>query len=146
MPAITRDPVPEAALPPSEPQPDRQRETSLEKYRKRESVYADRAFRSLAIACAVAVLAIVGLIFFELVTQSRLSLHKFGISFLARSVWDPVTEEFGALPFIYGTLVSSLVALVLAVPPAGWRTAGSLHSIGQEHPELTLGRVQVRQQ
>ncbi|MGZ7091069.1 MAG: phosphate ABC transporter permease subunit PstC, partial [Candidatus Angelobacter sp.] len=65
---------------------------------------------------AVAVLAIVGLIVFELVTQSRLSISKFGLKFLVKQIWDPVAEDFGALPFIYGTIVSSVVALVIAVP------------------------------
>jgi phosphate transport system permease protein len=43
-------------------------------------------------------------------------MKKFGLHFLVTSTWDPVTEEFGALPFIYGTLVSSLIALLIAVP------------------------------
>ena len=79
-------------------------------------MWADRAFRSAMIACGVAVLAIVGLILFELVSQSRLSMSKFGFRFLIKTIWDPVAEDFGALPFIYGTLVSSLIALTLAVP------------------------------
>ena len=45
-----------------------------------------------------------------------LSLKKFGIGFLFHSTWDPVAENFGALPFIFGTCVTSLVALLLAVP------------------------------
>lgn len=86
--------------------------------RERESGFADGTFRSLVIMCAAAVLAIVGLIVFELISQSHLSLDKFGFQFLVKSIWDPVAEDFGALPFIYGTLVSSLVALLLAVPLA----------------------------
>ena len=82
----------------------------------RESVFADSAFRSVVVLCAVAVLAIVALIVFELVTQSRLSMSKFGFKFLIKQIWDPVNEDFGALPFIYGTIVSSLIALVIAVP------------------------------
>jgi len=82
----------------------------------REAVFADQIFRSFVILCAVAVLAIVGLIFFELVSQSRLSISKFGLSFLKKQIWDPVAEDFGALPFIYGTVVSSLLGLVIAVP------------------------------
>ncbi len=70
------------------------------------------------IACALSVLAIVALVFFELVTRSKLSLHQFGFGFFVHSVWDPVSGDFGALPFVYGTLVSSLVALVIAVPLA----------------------------
>jgi phosphate transport system permease protein len=45
-----------------------------------------------------------------------LAIQKFGFHFLATSTWDPVAEQFGALPFIYGTLVSSLIALLIAVP------------------------------
>jgi phosphate transport system permease protein len=82
----------------------------------RENVAADRIFRGVVLLCALAVLAMVGLIFFELVSQSRLSISKFGFKFLVKQIWDPVAEDFGALPFIYGTLVSSLVGLVIAVP------------------------------
>ena len=78
----------------------------------------DRAFEYLMIACALSVLAIVGLVLLELVLHSRRSLHEFGWSFFVSSMWDPVAGDFGALPFIYGTLVSSAVALVLAVPLA----------------------------
>jgi phosphate transport system permease protein len=82
----------------------------------REAVFADQVFRSLVILCALAVLAIVGLIFFELVNQSHLSISKFGFKFLVKQIWDPVAEDFGALPFIYGTVVSSLLGLLIAVP------------------------------
>jgi phosphate transport system permease protein len=82
----------------------------------RENVFADQVFRSFVILCALAVLAIVGLIFFELVSQSRLSISKFGLSFLKKQIWDPVAEDFGALPFVYGTVVSSLLGLLIAVP------------------------------
>src|SRR5579859_5822277 len=80
------------------------------------TVFADAVFRSAVIACALSVVAIVGLIVFELLTASGLSLHKFGLKFLVQSIWDPVRDEFGALPVIYGTVVSSLLALLLAVP------------------------------
>ena len=61
--------------------------------------------------CGLSLLTIVGLIVIELVLQSRLSIHAFGWSFFKGTNWDPVSGDFGALPFIYGTLVSSLVAL-----------------------------------
>jgi len=82
----------------------------------RESVVADGIFRGIVVLCALAVLAIVGLIVFELVRESKLAMGKFGFSFLIKQIWDPVAEDFGALPFIYGTVVSSLLALVIAVP------------------------------
>ena len=61
-------------------------------------------------------LGILVLIVYELVHRSSLSWHAFGFKFFAASDWNPVSEQFGALPFIYGTLVSSLVALIIAVP------------------------------
>ena len=76
----------------------------------------DRIFQSAITACGLAVLGVLGLIVYELVVRSGLSWHAFGLKFFASSEWDPVNEQFGALPFIYGTLVSSLIALVIAVP------------------------------
>jgi phosphate transport system permease protein len=82
----------------------------------RESYLADGVFRGIVILCALAVLAIVGLIVSQLITQSHIAMSKFGFKFLTRQIWDPVAEDFGALPFIYGTLVSSLLAVVIALP------------------------------
>lgn len=79
---------------------------------------AEVLFRAVVFACAASVIAILGLIVYELVSQSRLSLAAFGWKFFTGSAWDPVMGEFGALPFIYGTIVSSLLALVIAVPLA----------------------------
>ena len=70
------------------------------------------------LACSFTVLLIVGLLLFELITRSKLSIHQFGFKFFTGSDWDPVAGQFGAFPFIYGTLVSSLVALIIAVPLA----------------------------
>ena len=77
---------------------------------------ADRAFRFFVLVCALSLLAIVALILLELIKGSLLALDQFGFSFLFKRDWDPVNGDFGALPFIYGTLVSSLLALVVAVP------------------------------
>ncbi|MGA2347881.1 MAG: phosphate ABC transporter permease subunit PstC [Candidatus Sulfotelmatobacter sp.] len=77
---------------------------------------SDRVFQSAITACGLAVLGILVLIVYELVHRSSLSWHAFGFKFFAGSDWNPVSEQFGALPFIYGTLVSSLVALIIAVP------------------------------
>jgi phosphate transport system permease protein len=79
---------------------------------------ADRVFSIGMLACALCVLALVGLIVYELITKSSLSWHASGWKFFFRSEWDPVNDQFGALPFMYGTLVSSLLALVIAVPLA----------------------------
>lgn len=82
------------------------------------SEVADRLFFLAMLVCGLCVLALVGLIIFELVTKSRLSWHAFGWRFFFQSEWDPVNEQFGAWPFVYGTMVSSILALVLAVPLA----------------------------
>jgi phosphate transport system permease protein len=76
----------------------------------------DRLFKYAMVACGMAVLGLLGLIIFELVRRSDLSWHAFGFKFFGGSDWDPVQEDFGAFPFIYGTLVSSLLALIIAVP------------------------------
>src|SRR3954469_2614957 len=77
---------------------------------------ADEAFRYATLFCAASILVIVGLIFYELIERSQLSIGQFGWKFFSGTNWDPVAGDFGALPFIYGTLVSSAVALVMAVP------------------------------
>ncbi|MGH9509540.1 MAG: phosphate ABC transporter permease subunit PstC [Terriglobales bacterium] len=79
---------------------------------------ADPAFRYAMLGCALSLLTVLGLIVYELVTNSRLSINEFGWRFFGHQTWDPVMGEFGALSFIYGTVVSSLLALVLAVPVA----------------------------
>jgi len=76
----------------------------------------DELFRLAMLACAVCVLALVGIIVYELVTRSQLSWKAFGWKFFFGSEWDPVNEQFGAWPFVYGTVVSSLLALAIAVP------------------------------
>jgi phosphate transport system permease protein len=76
----------------------------------------DRIFELAMLVCGLAVLGLLGLIIYELVTRSALSWHAFGFKFFSGSDWDPVNERFGALPFVYGTLVSSLLALIIAVP------------------------------
>ncbi len=78
---------------------------------------ADKAFSVLMLACGFSLLVIVGLIVYELIDKSHLSIQQFGwLHFFAGNNWDPVSGDFGALPFIFGTLVSSAVALVIAVP------------------------------
>src|SRR5580692_10357819 len=82
------------------------------------SAVADNIFHLAMLACGLCVLALVAVILYELVKGSELSWHAFGLKFFFQSEWDPVNEQFGALPFVYGTLVSSLLALVIAVPLA----------------------------
>lgn len=76
----------------------------------------DRAFRAILTLFGITVLVVPALMVLELVRSSRLSLDKFGLGFLYGTVWDPAREQFGALPFIYGTVVSSLIAIAIAVP------------------------------
>src|SRR5262245_11021486 len=65
-----------------------------------------------------ALILLVAAIGFELIRQSILSIEKFGFSFWRGQVWDPVAGVFGALPFIWGTLYSSILALLIATPIA----------------------------
>lgn len=76
----------------------------------------DAAARAAALLFALSILAITALIVYELWVNSSLPRRQFGLAFLFTRVWDPVAREFGALPFIYGTLVTSAVALLLAAP------------------------------
>src|SRR5262249_47346971 len=73
--------------------------------------------RLTALAFALSVLAITGGIAVELFVQCAPARHAFGWSFLWTSVWDPVFSKFGALPFIYGTLATTAIALAIAPPP-----------------------------
>jgi phosphate transport system permease protein len=70
----------------------------------------------VCLAAATTVLLIVLLLVYQLWTKSALPIHKFGFSFLTGTTWDPNSGEFGALPFIYGTCVTSALALLIAVP------------------------------
>src|SRR5258707_10703875 len=66
--------------------------------------------------CGFAVVGLLALIVWELVVRSQLSWHAFGWKFFVQSDWTRVSDQYGALPFMYGTVVSSLLALVIAVP------------------------------
>lgn len=68
------------------------------------------------LVCSASILIVLGLLLYELITKSHLTIAQFGFKFFTRQAWDPVSGDFGALSFIYGTLVSSLLALVIAVP------------------------------
>jgi phosphate transport system permease protein len=78
----------------------------------------DRGFRlGTGFFASLVVLIVLG-IFWELYRTSHLSIEKFGFNFWRTSTWDPVAGEFGALPFIWGTLYSSVLALILSTPVA----------------------------
>jgi phosphate transport system permease protein len=82
----------------------------------RRQSWDDRVFQFVTGCCASLVLILIVAIFVELVVSSRLSIGRFGWSFLTTATWNPVTEVFGAASSIYGTLVSTTIAMLLAVP------------------------------
>jgi phosphate transport system permease protein len=76
----------------------------------------DGIFRNLTRLAAAAVLIILSGIIFSLMYGSWPALSTFGLGFLVNEVWNPVTEKFGAIAPIYGTLVTSIIAMLIAVP------------------------------
>lgn len=76
----------------------------------------DAVFKYLTTFFAAMVLLLILVMAYEMYASSSLTIEKFGWSFLTSTEWDPVTEQYGTLPFIYGTVVSSLIALILALP------------------------------
>src|SRR3972149_7656091 len=76
----------------------------------------DLLFERTTGAFAFVVLFLAALLFAVLLRESMPALRKFGAAFLVTGTWDPVLEKFGALPFIYGTLVSSFLAILIALP------------------------------
>lgn len=84
-----------------------------------QSIYQNKSdlvlFR-ITVTCAFVVLLVVLLLLNQLIESSTLAIQKFGFKFLVTQIWDPVSGEFGALSSIYGTLVSTGIALVIAVP------------------------------
>ena len=76
----------------------------------------DTGFRILTRAAALAVLGLLGGVIFSLIVGSLPALQAFGFNFLIEERWNPVTERFGALAPIYGTLVTSFIAMLMAVP------------------------------
>lgn len=84
----------------------------------RVSARTDLGFRLGTGLFAAIVVLIVAAIGIELTRESMLSIRKFGLDFWRTQTWDPVAGQFGALPFIWGTLYSSILALVLATPVA----------------------------
>jgi phosphate transport system permease protein len=76
----------------------------------------DRVFRGLLTVAALTVPVLLVFLVWELWSGARLAIGEFGLGFLTSSEWDPVTGQFGALPLIFGTVVSSALALLIAVP------------------------------
>jgi len=78
--------------------------------------FTDAFFRSLTRICAISVLVILGAIMFSLVEGSWLALSTFKLDFVTTEAWNPVTVKFGAISPIYGTVVTSFLAMLIAVP------------------------------
>lgn len=78
--------------------------------------FGDKIFRTVLLIAASTILLIVVAIFYMMVQNSLPTLQRFGPGFLTASEWNPAQQLFGALPFIYGTVVSSVIALLIAVP------------------------------
>jgi phosphate transport system permease protein len=87
--------------------------TGLERRRLR---LGDTLFRGLALAASAGSVFLLGWIAYKILDLAWPSIQHFGLSFIWTEAWDPVTEQFGALTFIYGTALTSLIALVIAVP------------------------------
>jgi phosphate transport system permease protein len=78
--------------------------------------HGDEIAHVITLVFAALILLVTSMLVYELWVNSQLSRLKFGWSFLWTSVWDPVFDNFGSLPFIYGTLVTAVVSLAIAVP------------------------------
>jgi phosphate transport system permease protein len=76
----------------------------------------DQVFRAALTVSALAVPILLVLLLIELLHGSKLAITTFGLHFLVTSVWDPIAGQFGAFPLIMGTLITSCIALVIAVP------------------------------
>jgi phosphate transport system permease protein len=81
-----------------------------------ETNLGDRLFRLLTAVFAASAVLTLAAMAIQMTRASALSLHRFGLGFITGRDWNPVRETYGALPFIYGTVVSSLLALLIAVP------------------------------
>lgn len=78
--------------------------------------YGDRAFKLILTVAAMIIPIMLAFLVYELWVGSKEAIARFGFGFVTTSTWDPVAEEFGAFPLIFGTLLSSLIALLIAVP------------------------------
>src|SRR5215470_17414011 len=78
--------------------------------------FGDWLFKTTTLLFALLIGGLVLLIILSMAQNSALPFAKFGPAFLWRSIWDPVHQDYGALPVIYGTIVSSIIALLIAVP------------------------------
>ena len=76
----------------------------------------DVLLQSVAFAASVAATALLGLIVYQVVSDAWPAIEEFGLAFVWTEAWDPVKDSYGALTFVYGTVVTSAIALLLATP------------------------------
>lgn len=107
---------------------------------KTSANFGDVLFKYLTGIFAFAILLVVCLMAFEMYRGSQPSIEKFGLKFLTGATWDPVRDEYGALPFIFGTVASSLLALLIALP-LGYSTAVLLSELAPRWMEVPLSFV-----
>jgi phosphate transport system permease protein len=86
------------------------------RHKPRQGVAADKLFSLATASLALLIVAILFALAVVLLVEAMPSIRRFGLAFLVGTDWDPVNDQYGALPFIYGTVVSSLLALLIAVP------------------------------
>ena len=103
-------------IPQSERAPELTAETPPGPRPARHASWMDAAFEHLTRLFALIVFSLLAAILISLVVGSQLTLEKYGFRFLWNAEWDPVKEDFGALVPIYGTLVTSLIAMLIGVP------------------------------
>lgn len=84
--------------------------------RQRRRISGDRIFRAIAYGAAGLIVVIAGIFVIALFIPALPAITRFGLGFFVSQTWDPVRSQFGALPAIYGTLVTSAIALVIAFP------------------------------
>ncbi len=115
MTAILTSDIDNAGLPPHQGAAQR-RSAPTPPARKVNAPWADQVFALLARAAAVLTLSLLFGIILSLVVGAWPAIHEYGLSFLWRTEWDPVQNQFGGLVMIYGTLMTSFIALLIAVP------------------------------
>ncbi len=106
MGTIVNSPAPSAR-----PEPSRRAQAFLKKLQS-----GDEIAHLITLLFALSTLLITGLLVFELYVNSAAPRQQFGWHFLVTSIWDPVSNQFGALPFIYGTVATTIVSLLIAIP------------------------------
>src|SRR6187455_2549140 len=76
----------------------------------------DVLFQGIAVAASAAATVLLGMIVYQVVSDAWPAIQEFGLAFVWTEAWDPVKDSYGALTFVYGTVVTSLIALLLATP------------------------------